>query len=131
MAKFPKYEETPFVGMFYAIGSIIYYVMVPVDQGDRQEDDVSTNTTHYEWWRYIYRILKRQNPHFDIEDHEYIPRGRVIYNSGEDIYYLYIDRCIRKNKRQMQEILNTMHLPKGKTKVVTNFHYQCEKCRKD
>lgn len=94
-------------------------------------DDVSTNTTHYEWWRYIYRLLRLQNPSFDIEDHEYVPRGRVIFNVSEDTYYLYIDKCIKKSKKMMEDIFRTMCLPRKKTKIVLDFHYECQKCRKE
>lgn len=131
MSKTFKQEEIPFVGMFYSIGGVLYYVILPVTMGDRQVDDVSTNTTHYEWWRYIYRLLRLQNPGFDIEDHEYVPRGRVIFNVSEDTYYLYIDKCIKKSKKMMEDIFRTMCLPKKKTKVVLDFHYECQKCRKE
>lgn len=131
MSKSFKHEEIPFVGMFYALGGSLYYVILPVTEGDRQADDVSTNTTHYEWWQYIYRLLRFQNPGFDIEDHEYVPRGRVIFNAAEDTYYLYVDKCIRKSKKMMADIFKTMHLPKEKTRIVLDFHYECHKCRKE
>lgn len=118
------------VGMFYLLGGRIHYVIVSVDQGDRQDEYVSTNTSHFDWWRHhIFKILKMQNPHFDVEDHEHVPRGRVIYNSETDIYELLVDRCIKKNKRLMQDIFEKMALPRKKTKVVLNFHYQCQLCR--
>jgi|GEM_PF-2427165 len=123
-------DKVPMVGMFYLLGSTMHYVILPVDQGDRQDEYVSTNTTHVEWWHHhIFKILKLQNPMFDMEDHEHVPRGRVIYNSETDIYELILDKCIKKNKRLMTEIYETMSLPRKKTKVVLNFHYQCHKCR--
>lgn len=124
--------KTPMVGMIYLIGSTVHYVMLPVDAGDRQGEYISTNTTHYEWWnRHIFRILKIANPDFNIEDHEHVPRGRVIYNSAEDVYELMVDRCIRKNKGHMKNIFDTMNLPVRKTKVITNFHYKCHRCRNE
>ena len=120
----------PIVGMFYLLSGCMYYVMMPVDQGDRQEEYVSTNTTHYEWWHHhIIKLLTLNNPQFDMEDHEYVPRGRVIFDVKADIYELIVDRCIRKSKRHMLDIFEKMHLPKKRTRVITNFHYRCQKCR--
>ena len=117
------------VGPFYAIGGRLVFDVKPLSRADRQGDDVSSNLTHYEQWKPLFESFRKKNPDFNITDHEFCPRGRVIYNIKEDIYYLLIDRCIKKSKKMMTEIFSKMNLPKKKTKVTTDFHYKCAKCR--
>jgi hypothetical protein len=67
-------HKIPMVAMLYLLGSDLHYVIVSVEQGDRQNEYVSTNTSHFEWWQHhILKILKLQNSRFNIEDHEHVP----------------------------------------------------------
>ena len=70
------------------------------------------------WDKYYYKKYK--------VDFDYYPRGRIIYNVKEKIYYVYYDKCL-------EEIIHNLNIiPKNeKVKLLYDFHYKCHKCNKN
>lgn len=82
-------------------------------------------------------FLNYPESHFDIwnkyyydkyyKEFDYYPRGRVIYNIKEKIYYIYHDNCIKED--ELNEIIDKY---KDKDyKVLLDEHYSCHNCNKD
>lgn len=121
-------SSTPEVGIFWWIGNEPIMDTTPVREGDKFGDFIYHAEDHFNYWE------KKISPNMPIarnKDYDYFPRGRVIYNAIEDVYYLYADRCIRKNIDNIKKIAHLMHLPVEKTKVLGDRHYQCARCNKN
>lgn len=58
-------------------------------------------------------------------DFDYYPRGRVVYNTLEDCYYIYHDKCI-ENLHDIIKIIQGNNY-----KILEDFHYQCYKCNRN
>ena len=59
-------------------------------------------------------------------DFDYYPRGRIIYNLTQKTYYIYYDKCLEKN------IKNLGIIPKNQNvKLLNDFHYKCHVCNKN
>lgn len=75
-------------------------------------------------------FLNYRDSHFDVwnkyyynkyqVDFDYYPRGRVIYNTVENCYYIYRDKCIKN----LDEITSKYE----NYKILDDFHYQCHNC---
>lgn len=73
--------------------------------------------SHMDIWNKYY-----ENKYF--VDFDYYPRGRVVYNIEENIYYIYHDKCIKDLSEIIKLIENENY------KVLKDYHYQCHKCNK-
>ncbi len=62
-------------------------------------------------------------------DQEYFefPRGRTVFNSISGRHTLYLDKCIIKKPRLVQEIKRRLHLP-ARVDICTDPHYRCPTC---
>lgn len=57
------------------------------------------------------------------EDYIFFPRGRVVYDTGQNVSIIYIDKCIMK---QVPKVVETFQLENYR--VETNDHYTCRGC---
>ena len=59
-------------------------------------------------------------------DFDYYPRGRIIYNLKEKIYYIYYDKCLENCIEKLGIIPQN-----EKVKLLHDYHYKCHKCNKN
>jgi hypothetical protein len=88
---------------------------------------------HYGYWNgTLRRMLVRgeDGQIYKNKDYDFFPRGRVVYDTKEDLYYLYLDRCLLKDQGMVSEIISAMYLPRVKVSVKTDPHYKCRACNR-
>ena len=123
-----KESRSPNVGPFYVIDGVVYS-----DADDIRDVDVSpagfrdSNNGHYDYWR----SLQRYYPEYRNVDYDYYPRGRVVYSTKDDKYYLYADKCILNSQKLIDAIEEELNLPYDKVVVGEDEHYQCHECNED
>jgi hypothetical protein len=99
-----------------------------VSYGDLKTYD---RVDHYGYWNGTLRrmLVRVENGNiYRDKDYDFFPRGRVVYDTREDVYYLYLDRCLIKNQHLVNEIIEAMYLPRMKVSVDTDSHYKCRAC---
>jgi hypothetical protein len=133
----------PRVGIIYVIDHSM------VDSGSTEEKDYYISPTpiqeapaygnykihervdHYDYWEDVLQpFLAKKHPVYKKLDYDFFPRGWVVYDTEEDVYLLYLDKCIQKDWEMVSKIIQDMALPRPKVKVVADEHYQCKGCNK-
>lgn len=62
-------------------------------------------------------------------DYDTVPRGRVTFDTDKRIFYLFLDRCIRKRPAMISQIIATLDLPSPpSTHIRGDEHYRCLGC---
>ena len=101
------------LGIFWVVeGRIFYKQERVVVQGEKILD---SSLSHYAEWERL-RFLKG--------DFATNPRGRVLFDPKNDIFHLYVDKCI--TDRQIKEIIRIFAL--DRYKICYDEHYHCDKC---
>ena len=126
ISKILKESLAPEVGPFYVIDGAVFADTDPVrDLTPTTIGTVDSDNTHYSYWRF----LKRVYPNLRRIDYDYYPRGRVVYNSKEDKYHVFVDKCI-SDKDSISKIEDELNLPSSKVVVDYDEHYQCSSCNR-
>jgi hypothetical protein len=119
-----KSENTPGVGIFFAVGPKLWIDATPLSQGGIYGEFKIHERGHEEYWA---QLVAAGSVPVGSEYDNY-PRGRVAYNERTQKYSLLADRCIVRDKERVAEIIKRMHLPAELTKTATDQHYQCPEC---
>ena len=78
---------------------------------------------HFSTWR---ALRPAQAP----VSYDYHPRGRVIYDTEQNVFMIYADRCLIKNKRMMKKIEAEFGLASVPREIHSDAHYQCHRCNR-
>ena len=113
----------PQVGIFYVIKSDLYSDTTPTREAEDFGDFKTHPIDHYKYWNLLDRVIIKSD-----EEYDFYPRGRVVYNKVEDHYFLYIDKCLIKNKKIVNRIVREFHLPTDKYSLEDDYHYVCHTC---
>ena len=107
------------VGIFFIVNNQVLLHKCELKEAEKYGDFLNYPESHMEIWdKYYYKKYK--------VDFDYFPRGRIIYNTKEQTYYIYYDKCLKETIKQLDFI------PKNeKIKFLTDFHYKCHKCNKN
>lgn len=125
--KIIKESYSPEVGPFYIIDGVVFAdTECARDLVDRGNGFKDSDNSHYDYWKILQKLYRE----FRDIDYDYYPRGRVVYSCKEDLYYVYLDECIRDMKN-VREILIELNIPIRKVEIKTDDHYKCHSCNKD
>ena len=104
------------VGIFFVVKGNLLMHNCSLDNAEKYGDFLNYPKSHMEIWdEYYYSKYK--------VDFDYYPRGRIIYNVKEQKYYIYYDKCLEN------DIKNLGIIPENEdVKLLKDYHYQCHKC---
>lgn len=107
------------VGIFFVVNNQVLMHNCKLTEAEKYGDFLNYSKSHMEIWdRYYYKKYK--------VDFDYFPRGRIIYNVKEKVYYIYYDKCLKN------DIKNLGIIPQNsKVKLLRDYHYQCHKCNRN
>lgn len=115
--------ETPFVGIFWIKnGFTILSHAVHVSEGLKYGDAITGIKDHADYCE----ERKKRHEYLPTElEEEYflLPRGRVVYHTDSDRYYVFHGNNVRKT--DLNQIIDLFCLPKEKTIFEQDIHY-CE-----
>jgi hypothetical protein len=124
-------RETPHLGIFWMVQTANGEVKpltagCPMDQAEPYGDCLTYGPGHYETWaqwrrdRTVDLALRAIVRSYEYEDW---PRGRIVFDRSRDLFILYADRKLL-TPATIARIKAQFHLPKKRTEVQSDFHYQ-------
>ena len=75
------------------------------------------------------KLFESTYPNYSSEYYDF-PRGRIVYDTVNDEYTIYIDQCIR-TKTKIEKLKKLFGLKNEKVKVDGDLHYVCKKCQRE
>ena len=114
------------IGPFFYINGKILATPEQVDLS--QTGKVDSSLGHIRLYRGIKGTLK---PKDALHPYEYWPRGRVIYDTKERRYFIYLDVCIQDKETIRKKIIKVFALEKENITWGGDSHYLCHRCNPD
>ena len=111
-------ESNKYVGLFFFVNKQFLIRKCIFQEAEKYGDFLNYPESHDSIWQNEYATKYRV-------DFDYYPRGRIVYSIKDDMFLIYFDKCIANH---IKEIVCT--LPKEKTKLCYDEHYQCHMCNK-
>lgn len=123
-----KISAEPEVGIFFVHNGRLFIDGTPVSEGQPYGDFKGHATGHPAFWRSLQRNSIVPT---DVEYDE-VARGRVGFSIKERRFYVFVDVCIKKNRRMMNRIKRELNLPSIDTlPPMLDLHYRCPGCMKN
>jgi len=115
----------PEVGIVWFLDGRLIIESTPVSCAECYADSLTHPKGHPGYWAEL------QAAGFVPSDLEYdeVPRGRAGYDTVQDQFFIYRDRCIPT--KAIRQIIRTLRLPKAKVVVSLDQHYRCPRCMKE
>lgn len=114
----------PCVGIFWLFRGRTIIDSTPLSMAEPYAAALTHPTAHIDYWD----GLRRTGEVPAEVEYEEPPRGRVAFDTREQRFHLYADKCILSRREVVREIMDAMHLPPGKTSEGRDGHYRCPKC---
>jgi hypothetical protein len=113
----------PQVGIFWVVNGKPFVFGAPLNEAEPWGEFKNYKEDHIHLWTFLQRngLVPCDS---EYEDH---PRGRVVYNTKNDSFMFFADRCILKDKSMVEHLLAELHLP-STTNTESDPHYKCKKC---
>jgi hypothetical protein len=120
-------ELRPRVGIFFVYETCLLIEGTPVNEAQPYGDFMGHAKGHPAFWKDLQRdnIVPR-----DVEYDE-VARGRVGFAVKEEIFHIFMDKCILENNDLVAQIEHRLNLPSADTVPPTlDAHYHCPGCKK-
>lgn len=76
--------------------------------------------THHEVWD----SLRFSNPELFDDEYDEVPRGRVIFNANQNLFYVYSSAKLISDRIFQGKVLEQFILPRAKTIFKADEHYE-------
>jgi len=110
----------PMIGLFFSVKGKLLLYKVALEKAEAYGDFLTCPVSHDIVWR------RRVGMNVDFD---YFPRGRVVYNTQERKYIIYIDKCLDTTEL-IAKIVEAFGLTNHEHTIEFDEHYQCHKCNK-
>ena len=114
------------LGIFYCVDHTIYYDSINLPEAEIYGDFKIYSGNHLYYWD----KLSKEIPKLAIFDEYYFPRGRVMYNTKENIFQVLVDPCVI-NDDFLLSIIQSLVLDPRHTIILEDDHYVCNKCESE
>jgi len=114
---------TPQVGIIFVVEGNIWIDAIPLTEAADYGEFKIHERGHDKYWDQLLGMAMVAGSEYD--EH---PRGRVVYNTKQRQYTLYLDRCILRDRDLVKRIMAKMNLPLKATRTATDGHYRCPAC---
>ena len=88
------------IGIFWYYNNKVIGKTYNLLEAEKYGDFLSPILGHYDYWNQIQKAL----PELYYEEYEYIPRGRIVYDTTKDHFVLLSSKKIIKNKTILKAI---------------------------
>ncbi len=92
-------KKTGKIGIFWIYQGRVLARPISIKDGEPQDDFIDSPDSHVHVWDEPDGFM-RDYPELAECNYEDIPRGRVLYESSEDRYVIYLDECLMNAKDQ-------------------------------
>ena len=116
-------DLAPRVGIFWMYHhEIIFDHKITLDEGIHYGDAITGTNDHADYWEELrLKGVLTQLPLSLRDEYFSIPRGRVVYHSNNDRFFIYHGNNVAK--ADLIKIRKAFNLPKDKTICEQDFHY--------
>jgi hypothetical protein len=120
------------IGIIYYLNNVLLIDSTLIDECEESCGFKDHVRGHQEFWEAIQDAFISEGINYKLteRDYDFYPRGRVLYSVKENMFIVYLDRCMIGKQEIIDEIVSRMNLPKDCFKVMPDFHYQCAACNK-
>lgn len=114
-------SRMPKVGIFWFLGDeIIEFAQdqtaVPVNHVGFKDSPWD----HYAVWDKVVKVY----PQLQGKEYFDIPRGRVLYNTKDDMYHIITSTALANDQKKINKVMRAFSLPIRNTKAITDPHYE-------
>ena len=111
------------VGIFWYVNDTLIFKTMQISKLKKDQLGlIDSPFTHIEEWE-THHIYLSFFKHLQGSEYQTYPRGRVIYNSLINQFYIYLDKTIF-NKPTIKKITNAFELKEHKIKWLLDPHYK-------
>jgi hypothetical protein len=115
-----RLASMPEVGIFWLIDNKLVADSIPWRQADGFGGFYSGKNDHAAFWATLQRLL----PQWKGLEYTDYPRGRVLFDSMEEVFLVYSSRAIVNSPGVRATILAEFKLPLAATKFEADYHYE-------
>ena len=109
------------VGIFWIYKNKIIGKNYSLSEAEKYGNFLSPILGHYDYWEQI----QKEFSELYCEEYEYIPRGRIVYDTTKDHFVLLSSKKIIKNKSILKAIKSFFFIPKeAKFVAKSDLHYE-------
>jgi hypothetical protein len=90
-------KQTGKIGIFWVYQGVVLARPIEIIEGETQGDFIDSPDSHLHVWGDP-DGFSRDYPELLEMPYEAVPRGRVLYESNEDRYVIYLDECLMNTK---------------------------------
>ena len=112
------------VGIFWLFDGELIIDSTPLSKAEPYDTALTHPTGHDDHWE---RLQKKGIVPAEV-DYMRPPRGRVFFQTREERFDFYADKCILSQRKVVRKIMDALHLPLGKTTEGGDTHYRCFNC---
>jgi hypothetical protein len=110
----------PEVGLFWLVDNKLVADSIPWPQADFYGGFYNGKNDHATFWTTLQRLV----PQWKGNEYTDFPRGRVLYDSVEDVFLVYSSRGIVNSPGVRKMLLAEFKLPLAATKFEADYHYE-------
>lgn len=119
-------EKGPQVAVFYIINDKIYGHGDDLTSAKVESSMLWPRINHISWWENMSELLPGEA---STKSSSYYPRGRVIYSTHQETFYVVLDHCIN-TPEWIEKLKKKYNLQDQKVGVYEEpSHYYCHMCR--
>jgi hypothetical protein len=115
-----RLASMPEVGLFWLIDNKLVADSIPWRQADLHGGFYSGKNDHAVFWG----TLQRLRPQWQGKEYTDFPRGRVLFDSMEAVFFVYSSWGIVNSSNLKKMIFAEFNLPLAATKFVADYHYE-------
>jgi hypothetical protein len=115
-----RLASMPEVGIFWLIDNKLVADSIPFPQADFHGGFYNGKNDHATFWATLQRLL----PQWKGVKYTDYPRGRVLFDSMEEVFLVYSSRGIVNSPVLREMILREFNLSLGATKFEADYHYE-------
>jgi hypothetical protein len=115
-----RLASMPELGIFWLIDNKLVADSIPWRQADVYGGFYSGKNDHATFWTTLQRLL----PQWQGKEYTDFPRGRVLFDSMEAVFLVYLSQGIVKSPGVRKMILTEFNLPWAATKFAADYHYE-------
>lgn len=109
------------IGIFWYYKNKVIGKTYNLSESEKYGDFLSPILGHYDYWEQI----QKEFSELYYEEYEYIPRGRIVYDTTKDHFVLLSSKKIIKNKTILKAIKEFFSIPEdAKFVAKSDLHYE-------
>ena len=113
----------PTIGLFFSLNGKLLVYQTALNEAEVYGNFLTCPASHDTVWK---KRIGNKTP----VDFDFFPRGRIVYNTRENKFFVYIDKCLDTTEH-IAKIIEVFELSDREYAIEFDEHYQCHLCNKE